>query len=135
MSVINDLRIGITNQVLDDSAVEALIKDRFYPGELAEEFNPTYPCANFKIMLGRKDIDTDLLNWIPFRIWSWSELSYDEDYTIYDTIETALQREHFDQDSARIFCKETETPLEAHDPVSRLYYLVAGWQARVIQIT
>lgn len=135
MSVINDLRIGITNQVLDNATVIGLIKDRFYPQELAEVMNPSYPCANFKIDAGEKDIDTDKILLIPFRIWSWSKLSYDQAHIVYDAVEQAIQREHFDQDSARIFCKETATPSEAWDPVSRLYYLISGWEAKVIKIT
>jgi len=133
MSEIQDLRIGIRNKVLANSNVSALIEDRFYPAELSEVINPSYPCANFRMSSGARDSDTNLLILIPFRIWVWSELSYDEDYNIYEKIYDVLQRKVNDQDSIRYRCKEITTPTEAYDPESRLYYIIASWRGRIIK--
>jgi len=134
MSIEQDLRIGIRKQVIANLNVQNLIVDHFYPSELNEVTNPEYPCANFSLGVGAKDPDTDTITWIPFRVWVWSELSKDETFNVYDKIRIVLHREVFDQSSIRFFCKETRTPAEAYDPQSKLYYVLAGWQARLITL-
>jgi len=120
--------------VLEDPAVQNLIYDRFYPAELALIPSPEFPCANFAIVPGGAlDPDIAKIADINFRIWTWSQISFEESYTIYEAIKNVLHQKRLTDGSVSFVCKETSSPFESYFELTSSYYLMAGWMAKLIE--
>lgn len=125
----------LRRNVANNAAVQALIEDRFYEGELATVNRPEYPCANFAFQGGAPDIDIADLGDQIVKIWTWSKTSYEQTRDIYEAIRTVIDNQNFSDSECRVIFKRTAEPLDYHEPIDAIYATVATFRARVIKRT
>ena len=128
------VRSLIRKTVIGDSEVYALIKDRFYPAQLASVKNPVFPCACFSFIGGDPDRDIPQIGFLTFSIWSWSSLNFEQAYEVYEAVKKALNLVRLVDTEVRCVAKEVSKPIENFDVVTGDYYLMAGWRLREIEV-
>lgn len=120
----------IRRRALSQSAVRALIEDRFYEGYLADIENPQYPCANFSFRGGSfteglRDASTKMMT-----MWAWSSQSRSQASQVMDAVGGALHREPLRGDSVNMVCFQQSPPLENYDETEKVYYVATEWVVR-----
>lgn len=122
--------------ILGDVTVTAFIQDRFYPSEIALISNPAYPCANFSMDSGAgANRDAPRLHSINFSIWTWTEVSIDHAFSIYEAIFNAFERQLLKSSDVYALLFQISSPFHLYDSVARTYGLIGRWNAHVTQRT
>ncbi len=123
-------------QALANSTLTGLISDRFYPSELPLIANPVFPCANFNFDVGiGADRDAPVIHEVSFFLNAWSNVSYDEAYSIYDAVFDVFEKADLKDTNVMALLFEESSPLEDFDSLSRTYSVRARWSGTAIDRT
>ena len=130
-----EFREALRKKVTDDSTVQGLISERFYPASLATVADPVAPCANFYIPSGDQPVNTEKIQTVNFYLYIWSAEHYKQAYQVFEAIKDVLEFKPSSTSDIYFVCQMTMRPREEWDDINRWYYLVTNWTATCLKRT
>src|SRR5690242_16218897 len=141
MSLLSNYTQLIRRSLVGISQLTDVVGDRIYPAQLADVVRtsdqpPTYPCVNFSIEGVVRDEDFVDHAVVRFRLWVWTQASFQDSHDVYDFIFPVLHRQLLKDANAPLSAVQWEYsgPLQVTDPTAKAYGVVSTWEARITKV-
>ncbi len=129
-----EARERLIRKLRADTTLFTSVRGRIYPQELATLTNPAYPCITFKMDGGDADEYNPALATCRVLFRSYSTVSYNQSWQIYEELKDVLAFEVTSDSSVRIRFREINVPHEDYDPIAKVYVVVNRWQLQTFQV-
>jgi len=137
VALTNDYFAEVRKRLLEDATVSSLVGGRVYEAQIAEVVDAggiiEYPCVNFAIDFGLRDTAANELVEGTYRIWTWSNQSYEQAFEVYDAVYAVLHRIDLHGDTVHGVQWEIMSPLNILDKDNHTYGVVSRWTLRIVK--
>jgi hypothetical protein len=127
----NKLLTAIRDRILASGAYQQTGVNVF-PGELAQQEQPTYPCVCIKILPAEGDYDVYSGT---ARIWVWNRGDVALISDLMDEISELFLREQVSANGLYATLKRVGNPIDVFDPTTQLYHVVASFDFMASHVT